>query len=75
MEMHGETVKIKNTLSSSKLLSQNTEVKFHKTLVWLILSYGAEARPMTSEVINVLRVFGRKMVRKMYGPIKKNKKK
>jgi hypothetical protein len=60
-----------NKLFSSKLLSQNTTVKFYKTLLRLILNYGAEAGPMTSEVINVLRVFEKKIVKKMYGPIKK----
>jgi hypothetical protein len=68
LEDHKHTI----TLLSSKLLSQNTKAILYKVLIRLILNYWAAAHPMTSEVINVLRVFERKIVRQMYGPIKNN---
>jgi hypothetical protein len=38
--------------------------------LFLVLSYAAEAWAMTSEEMNVLRVFERKILREIYGCIK-----
>jgi hypothetical protein len=56
-------------LFRSKLLSRNTKLKIYKTLIQPFLSYGSEAWTVTSEEMNALRVFKRKIVRKIYGPI------
>jgi hypothetical protein len=56
-------------LSRSKHLSRNAKLKIYKTLIRPILSYGSEAWTMTSEETNALRIFERKIVRRIYGPI------
>lgn len=45
-------------------MSKNTKLKIYKILLLPVLSYEEEARAMTSEEINTLRVFERKVVRK-----------
>ena len=42
----------------------------YKTLIWNILSYGAEEWRMVSEEMNGLRVFEKKILKNIYGPIK-----
>jgi sorting nexin-29 len=56
-------------LFRSKRSSRNTKLKIYKTLKRPILSYGSEAWTMTSEEMNAVRIFERKIVRKVYGPI------
>jgi hypothetical protein len=56
-------------LFRSKLLSRNTKLKIFQTLIRPILRYGLEARAMASEEMNALRIFERKIVRRIYGPI------
>jgi hypothetical protein len=56
-------------LFRSKLLSRNTKLKIYKILMRPILSYGSEAWTMASEEMNVLRIFERKIVRRICGPI------
>jgi hypothetical protein len=57
-------------LFRSKLLSCNTKLHTYKTLIQPILSYGSEAWTQTAKEMNGLRRFERKIVRKIYGPIK-----
>jgi DNA-binding transcriptional regulator/RsmH inhibitor MraZ len=59
-----------NILFRSNLFSQNNKLKIYKTLVWPILCYEEEAWKIASEEINTLRLCERKIVRKIYGPIK-----
>jgi hypothetical protein len=56
-------------LFSSKLLSRNTKLKIYKTLMRSILSYESEAWALTSEEMNALRIFERKIVRRICGSI------
>jgi hypothetical protein len=54
----------------SKLLSQNTKFKIKKTLIRHIFSYRSETWTLTTEETNALRISERKIIRKIYGPIK-----
>jgi hypothetical protein len=54
----------------SKLLSRNTKLKMDKTLIRPILSYGSETWTLTIEEMNSLRISERKIIRKIYEPIK-----
>jgi hypothetical protein len=56
-------------LLRSRLLSRNTELKTHKTLIRPILSYGSETWTLTTEEVNKLRISERKIIRDIYGPI------
>jgi hypothetical protein len=58
-------------LFGSKHLSRNTKLKIYKTLIGPIVSYGSEAWTVTSEEMNALGIFERKIVRRIYGPINK----
>jgi hypothetical protein len=48
----------------------NTKLKIYKTLIRPILSYRSETWTLTIEETNTLRISERKIIRKIYGPIK-----
>jgi hypothetical protein len=54
----------------SKLLSRNNKLKTYKTLIIPILIYGLETWTLTTEEMNARRISQRKIIRKIYGPIK-----
>jgi hypothetical protein len=58
------------TLFRSKPLSQNTELKLYKTLIWSTLTYGSEAWATTTKETNAHRIFEQKTVRKVNGLVK-----
>jgi hypothetical protein len=51
-------------------MSQNTKLKTDEPLTCPILSYMAKACTMMSDEMNALRAFKRKIIRKIYSPIK-----
>jgi hypothetical protein len=57
-------------LLRSKRLSRNTKLKICKTLIRPILSYVSETWTLTVKEMNALRMSERKIIRKIYGPIK-----
>lgn len=57
-------------LLKSKLLSHKTKLQIYKTLVRPTVTYGCEAWTLTLEDVNALRILERKIVRKIYGPVR-----
>jgi hypothetical protein len=57
-------------LFRSKLLARNTKLELYKTVIRPILTYGSETWTMIVEETKASRIFERKIVRKIYGPVK-----
>jgi hypothetical protein len=57
-------------LLKSTLLSRHSKVKFNKTLIRPLVTYGAETWTMSAANENALRVFLWKVVRRIYGPVR-----
>jgi hypothetical protein len=73
------TVAIANRVSyslkkqlSSRYLGRQTKCTLYKTLVRPILTYGSESWPLTRKDVNILRIFERRILRRIYGPVKEN---
>jgi hypothetical protein len=56
----------------SKSVYKNTKIIIYKTLIRPIITYGAEAWTMSSEISKRLAVFERKVLRKILGATKIN---
>jgi hypothetical protein len=53
----------------SKIISRRSKLQIYKTLIRLVVTYGAETRVLTAAEENALRRFERKVLRKIYGPV------
>ena len=60
-------------LFNSSLISRNKKLQIYRTLVRPVVTYGSESWTLTMEEERALVVFERKILRKMYGPLKENK--
>ena len=56
------------TLLSSRLLSKNLKIKIYKTIILLVVLYGCETWSLTLREERRLRVFGNRVLRKVFGP-------
>lgn len=56
-------------LIKSRLLTKSTKVKLYKTLIRPVVSYAAETWTLNNGDENALRIFERKIMRRIYGPI------
>jgi hypothetical protein len=57
---------------NSSLISRSSQLQIYRTVVRPVVTYGSESWTLTMEEERVLAVFERKIVRKIYGPVKEN---
>jgi hypothetical protein len=55
-------------LLSSWLLSKNTKIRMHRTVVLPVVLYGCETWPLTLREEQRLRVFEKRVLRRIFGP-------
>jgi hypothetical protein len=56
------------SLLSSRLLSTNVKVKIHKTIILPVVLYGSETWCLTLREENRLRVFEKRVLKRIFGP-------
>ena len=59
-------------LVNSSLITRSSKLQIYRTLVRPVVTYGSESWTLTLEEERALAVFERKILRKMYGPVKEN---
>jgi len=59
-------------LFNSSLKLRNSKLQIYRTLVRPVVTYGSESWTLSMEEERALAVFERKILRKMYGPVKEN---
>jgi hypothetical protein len=59
-------------LFNSSLISRNSQLQIYRTLVRPVATYGSELWTLTMEEERTLTEFERKILRKIYGPVKEN---
>ena len=59
-------------LFNSSLISRHSKLQIYRTLVRPVVTYGSESWTLTVEQERALVVFERKILRKIYGPVKEN---
>jgi hypothetical protein len=57
-------------LLTSKLLNRNIKLRLYLTLIRPVVTYGAETWTATESELQKLLIFERKILRKIYGPVK-----
>jgi len=57
-------------LVNSSLISRNSKLQIYRTLVRPVITYDSESWTLTMEEERALAVFERKILRKIYGPVK-----
>ena len=59
-------------LVNSSLISRSSKLQIYRTSVRPVVTYGSESWTLTMEEERALAVFDRKILRKIYGPVKGN---
>ena len=59
-------------LVNSSLISRSSKLQIYRTSVRPVVTYGSESWTLTMEEERALAVFERKILRKIYGPVKEN---
>jgi hypothetical protein len=59
-------------LFNSSLKSRSSKLQIYRTLVRPVVTYGSESWTLAMEEETALVVFERKILRKIYGPVKEN---
>jgi hypothetical protein len=55
-------------LSSSRLQSKNLKIRIYKTIILSVVLYGCETWSLTSREEHKLRVFEKRVLRRIFGP-------
>ena len=61
-----------NRQINSSLISRNSKLQIHRTVVSPMVTYGSESWTFTMEEERALAVFERKILQKIYEPVKEN---
>ena len=56
-------------LIKSKFLKKNTKMKIYKTTIRPVVTYSSQTWTLTAKDENNLRIFGRQILRKIFGPV------
>jgi hypothetical protein len=60
------------TILKRRSISQPIKIRLYKTIIRPVVTYGAETWTVTSKMEKMLMTWERKILRKIYGPIKEN---
>jgi len=69
---HNKAYYANRQLVNSSLISRSSKWQIYHTLVRPVVTYGSESWTLTMEEERALVVFERKILRKIYGPVKEN---
>jgi hypothetical protein len=61
-----------NKLFKNKLISRSTKMQIYRTIVRSVVTYGSETWTLPTAEENALRIFERKILHKIYGPVMEN---
>jgi hypothetical protein len=61
---------IQSILLKSKIIKRSVKLQIYKTLISPVVTYGSETWTLTKSDENLLRIFERKILWKIYGPIR-----
>ena len=53
----------------SKIIKRSVKMQIHKTLIRPVVMYGSDIWTLTKSDENLLRIFERKILRRIYGPV------